>query len=55
MAKQTTLKEFESVWPKLEEAILDKARAVSLPERELEWFQKVSAATVLQLYSPAFG
>lgn len=41
MAQKTTLKEFESVFPKLEEAILDHARKYKLPDAELQWFKKV--------------
>lgn len=41
-AQKTTLKEFESVFPKLEEAILDHARSYKLPQAELEWLKKVS-------------
>jgi farnesyl diphosphate synthase len=41
MAQRTTLKEFESVWPKLQEAILDHARAYKLPEKELNWYKQV--------------
>lgn len=41
MAQKTTLKEFESVYPKLEEALLDHARSYKLPEKELNWFKKV--------------
>ncbi|KAK4219330.1 isoprenoid synthase domain-containing protein [Rhypophila decipiens] len=40
MAQKTTLKEFESVWPKLEEALLEQARGYKLPARELEWYKK---------------
>lgn len=42
MAQKTTLKEFESVYPKLEEAILDHARSYKLPQGELDWLTKVS-------------
>ncbi|RFU75357.1 farnesyl pyrophosphate synthase [Trichoderma arundinaceum] len=40
MAQKTTLKEFESVYPKLEEALLDHARSYKLPETELNWLKK---------------
>ncbi|KAM7195947.1 farnesyl pyrophosphate synthase [Rhypophila sp. PSN 637] len=40
MAQKITLKEFESVWPKLEEALLEQARSYKLPARELEWYKK---------------
>jgi farnesyl diphosphate synthase len=45
MAQKTTLKEFEAVYPKLEEAILDHARSYKLPEKELQWFKEVSTKT----------
>lgn len=41
MAQKTTLKEFESVWPKLEEALLDHAKSYKLPAAELAWLKKV--------------
>lgn len=41
MAQRTTLKEFESVYPKLEEAILDHARSYKLPKEQLDWLTKV--------------
>lgn len=44
MAQKTTLKEFESVYPKLEEAILEHARSYKLPQSELDWLTKVSCA-----------
>ncbi|KPM36356.1 Farnesyl pyrophosphate synthase [Neonectria ditissima] len=40
MAQKTTLKEFESVYPKLEEALLDHARSYKLPKEQLEWYKK---------------
>jgi len=40
MAQKTTLKEFESVYPKLEEALLEHARSYKLPQAELEWYKK---------------
>lgn len=45
MAKQTTLKEFESVFPKLEEALLDHAKSYKLPQQQLDWFKKVNPIT----------
>ncbi|KAG6039887.1 hypothetical protein E4U41_001887 [Claviceps citrina] len=39
MAQKTTLKEFEAVYPKLEEAILDHARSYKLPQAELDWLK----------------
>ncbi|KAK1778072.1 farnesyl diohosphate synthase [Copromyces sp. CBS 386.78] len=40
MAKTTTLKEFESVFPKLEEALLEYAKAYKLPEQMLSWYKQ---------------
>lgn len=45
--QKTTLKEFESVYPKLEEAILDHARSYKLPEAELKWFKEVRTKNIL--------
>lgn len=42
MAQKTTLKEFESVFPKLEEALLEHAQSFKLPEKELAWYKAVS-------------
>jgi hypothetical protein len=41
MAQKTTLKEFESVYPKLEAALLEHAASYKLPEKEAQWFKKV--------------
>jgi farnesyl diphosphate synthase len=41
MAQKTTLKEFESVFPKLEEVLLDHAKSYNLPTQALEWYKKV--------------
>lgn len=41
MAQKTTLKEFEAVYPKLEEALLDHAKSYKLPATELNWLKKV--------------
>ncbi|KAK3325396.1 isoprenoid synthase domain-containing protein [Apodospora peruviana] len=40
MAQKTTLQEFESVFPKLEEALLEHARSYKLPAKELEWYKR---------------
>ncbi|GAO17851.1 uncharacterized protein UV8b_06921 [Ustilaginoidea virens] len=40
MARKTTLQEFESVYPKLEEAILEHARSYELPEAEMAWLKE---------------
>lgn len=42
MAQKTTLKEFESVFPKLEEALLAHAKQYGLPEEYLQWYKQVS-------------
>lgn len=41
MATKTTLKEFESVFPKLEEDLLNWAKGYNLPQQYLEWYKKV--------------
>lgn len=44
MAKATTLKEFESVFPKLVEDLLDHAKKYSLPQEFVEWYKAVSTS-----------
>ncbi|KAK0635207.1 isoprenoid synthase domain-containing protein [Bombardia bombarda] len=39
MAQKTTLKEFESIFPKLEAALLDHAKSYKLPQKELDWYK----------------
>jgi hypothetical protein len=41
MAQKRTLKEFEAVFPKLEEVVLDNAKQIGLPQQYLDWFRKV--------------
>lgn len=41
MAKTTTLKEFESVFPKLVEDLLDHAKTYKLPEEFVAWYKAV--------------
>ena len=41
MAKTTTLKEFESVFPKLVEDLLDHAKSYKLPEEFVDWYKAV--------------
>jgi hypothetical protein len=41
MATKTTLKEFEAVFPKLEEDLLNWAKSYNLPQQYLEWYKKV--------------
>ncbi|AEO62873.1 ebb022f8-3d67-42dd-86aa-e6c8968d09ea [Thermothielavioides terrestris] len=40
MAQKTTLKEFEAVFPKLEEALVEHAKSYNLPEQALEWYKR---------------
>ncbi|KJZ75022.1 Farnesyl pyrophosphate synthase [Hirsutella minnesotensis 3608] len=40
MAKKTTLKEFESVFPKLAQDLLDHASSYKTPQTALDWFKK---------------
>ncbi|RSM15370.1 Farnesyl pyrophosphate synthase [Fusarium oligoseptatum] len=40
MAQKTTLQEFNSVYPKLEEALLDHARSYKLPQEQLDWYKR---------------
>ncbi|KAL2130568.1 hypothetical protein VTI74DRAFT_6236 [Chaetomium olivicolor] len=40
MAQKTTLKEFESVFPKLEEVLVEHAKSYNLPTQALEWYKK---------------
>jgi farnesyl diphosphate synthase len=44
MAQKTTLREFESVFPKLKEALIEHAEQYKLPQMELEWYKTVSVA-----------
>lgn len=44
MAQKTTLQEFESVFPKLQEALLEHAKSYKLPQEQLDWYRKVGAA-----------
>lgn len=47
MAKATTLREFESIFPKLVEDILAHSRQYNLPEDFVNWYRKVG---ILCLY-----
>ncbi|KAK3934818.1 farnesyl pyrophosphate synthetase [Diplogelasinospora grovesii] len=40
MAKQTTLQEFESVFPKLEKVLLEHAEQYKLPKQALDWYKQ---------------
>lgn len=41
----TTLKEFETVFPKLVEDLKEHCQKYKLPEQALKWFEQVSANT----------
>lgn len=41
MAQTTTLKQFESVFPKLVKDVLDHAATHKLPTEFVEWYEKV--------------
>ena len=45
MAKTTTLKEFESVFPKLVEDLLDHAKSYKLPEEFVNWYKAVGVTS----------
>jgi hypothetical protein len=47
MAKTTTLKEFESVFPKLVEDILGHAKSYNLPEEFVKWYKDVNILSFL--------
>jgi len=55
MAQKTTLKEFESVFPKLEAALLEHAKSFKLPEKELAWYQAVSQVLTFPSLSLTLG
>jgi hypothetical protein len=42
MAKTTTLKEFESVFPQLVEDLLAHAKQYGSPQQALDWYKAVS-------------
>lgn len=54
MAKTTTLKEFESVFPKLVEDLLDHAKQYNLPADFVEWYKAVTPPSTYFLLSPSF-
>jgi farnesyl diphosphate synthase len=43
----TTLKEFESVWPRIVADLQDHCKQYKLPQQSLDWFTKVLPHTVL--------
>jgi len=46
MANTTTLKEFEAIFPKLVEDVLDHAKTYNLPEEFVTWFKAVSCTEI---------
>ncbi|KAL2269728.1 hypothetical protein VTJ83DRAFT_1912 [Remersonia thermophila] len=40
MAQTTTLQEFEAVFPKLQEVLLEQARSYNLPQQAYDWYKK---------------
>jgi hypothetical protein len=46
MAQTTTLKKFESIFPKLVEDILDHAKQYKLPEEFVSWYKAVSISEI---------
>jgi farnesyl diphosphate synthase len=47
MAQKTTLKEFEAVFPKLEEVVLGHVAKYKLPEEQLNWYKESLRANTL--------
>jgi len=50
MAKATTLKEFESVFPKLVEDLLDHTKKYNLPDEFVQWYKAVSSIPLCKTY-----
>jgi hypothetical protein len=46
MAKMTTLKEFESIFPTIVEDLLAHAKQYGPPQMALDWYKTVSAQNV---------
>ena len=44
----TTLKEFESVWPRIVADLQDHCKGYKLPQQSLDWFTKVLPCTMLR-------
>jgi farnesyl diphosphate synthase len=49
MAKTTTLREFESIFPKLVEDILEFAKKYNLPEDFVDWYKRVRIVSALRI------
>jgi len=52
MAQKTTLKEFEAVFPKLEEVLLEHAAKYNLPKEQVDWYKAVSSDSLVLLLGP---
>lgn len=48
----TTLKEFESVFPKLVEDLTEHAKEHGIPSNALKWYQDVSSSSPLPPHHP---
>lgn len=44
---KTTLKEFESVWPRIAADIAGHAKSYNLPQQPLDWFRQVRTAALI--------
>ncbi len=55
MAQKTTLKEFESVFPKLEETLVAHAEKYKLPEDFVKWYRTVSQPGLGPAVAPLAG
>lgn len=49
MAKTTTLREFESIFPKLVEDILEFTKKYNLPEDFVDWYKRVRIVSALRI------
>lgn len=52
---QTTLKEFESVWPRIRSEILQHGTKYNLPQDALDWFEKVGVETFSTISTGVFS
>jgi hypothetical protein len=54
MAQKTTLQEFESVFPKLEEDLVAWAKQYNLPKEQLDWYKKVRLDSLFYSFSQVY-
>jgi hypothetical protein len=47
----TTLKEFETVFPRLVEDLTAHCKSYGLPEKELKWYEKVGRKRLIEVIS----